>query len=594
MLGVVRKLFELIGLIGRYPEAHAPVARLKRTARTAFVLLIVTELLEIIQLYPIKYFVDGVAQKRSFGYLALVVGSMIVVDIVVRVVTNYMHLTRHWVDWQDYTLLFGFGHTKQLSMDVAWHVQHGTNEKESMIGKNVQRIDNLVSALLYEGLPLVVRVVLTIVVLLFISPLFAGLASVAVLGYSVVMGYNYRRHIKQLDDSFHHDWTDMHSRGTELSTRARMLKQFGVEAIFASRFRDKLENHYQVDIPRNRQWRHYQRRAEYTLMLAFPVMYLLLAKQYGQTGDVGTVVLLSTWLQRVFVNLYQFRNVQRRISEGISALEAYIDLFRAQPQITQPAQPTVPSDLRGGVRLDDVSFCYSDNGDHTLRGLNLRIEPGATVALVGPSGSGKTTLASLLCREFDPTIGAAYFDDVDLRDYDYDYLRSRVVVMVSQDVQLLDGTIADNIRMGDMASSEDDVQSAAVLAHADEFIAKLPAGYQTSVGENGVRLSGGQKQRIAIARALLRNPHVLILDEATSALDAESQHLVQQTVDERIRSRSSTNIIIAHRLSTVRSADTVCYMEDGEIVEQGSHEELMALGGRYATMVAREMGTHLD
>ena len=348
------------------------------------------------------------------------------------------------------------------------------------------------------------------------------------------------------------------------------------------------------DLPRNNRWRSYQRRAEYVLVLGFPAMYILLAFNYGKQANVGMVVLLSAWLQRIFINLYQFREVQRRISEGAAALDDYIDLFKEMPQITQPATKLEPEKLMGGIELKDVCFSYNDGYAHTLKNLNLCIEAGETVALVGPSGSGKTTLASLLCREFDPTSGALYCDGVDLRNYDYDFYRNVVVGMVSQDVQLLDGTIEYNISLGNECLSEEDITMAAKLAHADEFINKLENGYATLVGENGVRLSGGQKQRIAIARTLLREPYVLIMDEATSALDAESQAMIQETIDERIRNRNSTIIIIAHRLSTVRSADKVCYMEDGQIVEVGSHRELIKLNGLYAEMVRREMGAHLD
>ena len=593
MLGVIKQLIELIGLVGQTEEAAPRVARLRSSARTALLWLVITELLEIIQLYPIKYFIDGIANQRSMSYLVSVVGVMFGVDIMVRIISNVMNRTRHRTDWQLYTLLLGFGHTKQLTMDVAWHVKHGTNEKESIIAKNLEKIDNLTSAVIYQGLPLVVRVALTVVVLLVLDPLFALLAVMAVAGYAGVMAFN-RRHVLPLNESFHHDWKDMHTRGTELSTKARALKQFGVEAEVADKYRDVIEGYYQADSIRNREWRRFQRRAEYVLMAAFPLMYLLLALRFGQGGNVGSAVLLSTWLQRIFVNLYQFRDVQRHISEGTEALGDYVALFSTTPLIRQPETPVVPKRLGGGIELRGVSFAYPGNCHPMLKDLNVRVEPGATVALVGPSGAGKTTVVSLLSREVDPTNGTVLFDGVDLREFDYDFLRQQMVGVVSQDVQLMDATIADNIRIGDNLATDEMVRAAARAAHADEFIADLPAGYHTHVGENGVRLSGGQRQRIAIARALLRDPKILILDEATSALDAESQHYVQQTVDERIAARTSTNIVIAHRLSTVRSADLVFYMEDGRIVESGSHDELMELGKRYATMVARELGTHLD
>lgn len=594
MIGAVRKIFELIQLIGKDPRADKPVARLKRTTIGAFGLLVSTEILEIIQLYPIKYFVDGIIQRKGFTYLTVVVGSMILLDIIVRIVSNFMNKTRHFAQWQNYNLLFGFGHTKQLTMDVSWHARHGTNDKESMIGKNIQRIDNLVDTIIYEAVPLLVRIIITIAVLLFVNVWVAVLAMVVIAGYFVVMGYNFRRHMRSLDREFHMEWRAMHERGTELSTRARLLKQFGEEARFADDFREEIESYYQHDIPRSNDWRRYQRRAEYVLMFAFPIMYVLLAFQYASSVNVGSVVLISTWLQRIFVNLYRYRNVQKHISEGTAPLDEYITLLETTPEISQPSNPAEPTMRSGEIKFESVSFCYGNNGQSILKNINLSVESGSTVAIVGPSGSGKTTLASLACREYDPCIGNIQLDGIDLRNHDYNRLRLYGVNMVSQDVQLIEGTIGDNIRLGNPDFSEADIIKASKMAHAHEFISKLSNGYNTSVGENGIKLSGGQRQRVAIARAFLRSPSVLIMDEATSALDAESQHLVQRTVDELIESRSSTIIIIAHRLSTVRSADLVCYMEEGCIVEQGTHDELMSISGKYAAMVSREIGTHLD
>lgn len=593
MLGAIRKILMLFGLIAQEPDAGEKIQRLRKTSKQAMGWLVVTELLEIAQLYPIKWFIDGIALQKGPNYLFGVVALMLAVDVVVRVVANIMHRIRHMVDWQQYTLLLGYGHTKQLSMDVAWHTKHGTNEKESLIGKNLQRIEHLTDAVLYQGLPVAIRIILTLGVLVFISPLFALFGGVIVAGFVAVMAYN-KRYIDPLNEAGHADWKDMHTRGTELSSKSRTLKQFGVEAEVAEQYRDRIEGHYQRDIARHGLWRRYQRRQEYVLMTAFTLMYGLFVMNYGTGESVGSVVLLSTWLQRIFVNLYQFRDVQRHVSEGGEALNEYLELFKTTPTVRQPSQARLPHMAAGKIELSGMSFAYADNCEPTLKDLNLTIEPNTTLALVGPSGGGKSTLVSLLTREADPTDGKVLFDGIDLRSFDYNVLRRQWVGLVAQDVQLLEGTIADNIRVGDSCADMNAVQIAAKAACADEFIELFQDGYETQVGENGVRLSGGQRQRVAIARALLRTPKVLILDEATSALDARSQHFVKETIDGMIRSRQSTIVVIAHRLSTTRSADTIAYMEDGRIVEQGSHDELMALGGRYAAMVAHEVGDHLD
>ena len=596
MLGAIRKLFELVGLIAKEPGGDRKVQQVKGDARKALLWLVVTELFEIIQIYPLKYFIDGITQGRSLRYLLTIVGIMLAIDVVVRVVANTMNHARHVAAWHQYVMLLGFGQAKQMSMDVAWHLEHGTGEKESLIAKNLNRIDNLTDRVIYDGLPVVIRIVLTITALLIIEPVFALFGLVVVSLFVAVMTYN-GRYIQPLDEAGHVAWKDMHTRGTELSAKSRTLKQFGVEASFARRYQSVLDGHAEDDIERNRQWRRFQRRPEYVLMTAFLSMYLLFALLHsGSRGiaTVGSMVLVIEWLGRILVNLYQFRDVQRAISEGSEALNEFIGLFRTVPQVSQPAIPQRPQRVDGKVELRSVDFTHPGNCTPTLKDISLVIEPNTTIALVGPSGAGKSTLAALLAREADPTDGDSRYGDISLRDMDYDYFRQELVASVSQDVQLIDGSIAENIRMGNMCATDEAVCHAAKRAHADEFIAQLPNGYGSQVGENGVRLSGGQKQRVAIARALLRQPKLLILDEATSALDARSQDFVKATVDSMIHSREATIVVIAHRLSTVQSADVVYYMEDGRVVEFGTHHELLAQGGRYAEMVAREIGEHLD
>jgi len=267
------------------------------------------------------------------------------------------------------------------------------------------------------------------------------------------------------------------------------------------------------------------------------------------------------------------------------ATERLLELLNSEPAILPPAAPVaLPEPARGQVELIDVTFRYPSRPDSpALSGLSLSLEPGQKVALVGPSGAGKSTVLQLLLRFYDPEAGVIRFDGVDIRKADPRALRGRMA-LVPQDPVIFGADAWENIRYGLDGLSDADVRRAAEAAHAAEFLDKLPQGFNTFLGERGIRLSGGQRQRIAIARAILRDPAVLLLDEATSALDAESERLVQDALEQLMQAR--TTLIIAHRLATVRKVDEILVMDQGRIVASGRHDELVAQHGLYARLAA--------
>ncbi len=282
-------------------------------------------------------------------------------------------------------------------------------------------------------------------------------------------------------------------------------------------------------------------------------------------------------------SLGSLSEVWGEMSQAAGATERLTELLAETPAVQSPANPTaLPKPAQGAVNFFGVHFAYPARPDkEMLRGIEFQVRPGETVAIVGPSGAGKSTILSLILRFYDASRGTVSVDGVDVRAADPKQLRDRIAI-VPQDVTIFAGSIHDNIAFGLPSASREAVQAAAVAAQADDFIRRLDKGYDTSVGERGVTLSGGQRQRIAIARAILKNAPLLLLDEATSALDAESETLVQKALDGLMANR--TTIVIAHRLATVLKADRILVMDNGKIVEEGTHQTLIETGGLYARL----------
>ncbi len=562
----------------------------KQLILTAALLILLTVLQLLPPLFQ-KQIVDEVIGTRDLGRLGGLVAGLVGVYALIQVANSGDLYVRHALGERFILDLRVRLYAYLQRLSLSFFERTSTGELMSRVTNDVNALEHFVThGVSFIAIDLM-RLIGTAIILLFLEWRLALLVLIPVPILAFGMRW-FNTRIRSVYRRVRARLGDINARLQDNLAGIHVIQAFGQEDVALERFTVESRRYYEAKVQGIRYW-----------SLFFPGMYFIASLGSVLVLGVGAVMVvrgqLSLGSMVAFLSyVVSFYDPIRRLTEidnifqeAIAAGERIFELLDEVPEIEDAPDAVALPRLRGEVRFHNVHFRYdAASADSTatevLHDVEFQIAPGEVVALVGPSGAGKTSIASLLCRFYDPIRGHITVDGYDLRQVQIRSLRRQIAVVL-QDTFLFNTTVRENLLYGKPDAGEEEMIAAAKAAYAHEFIMALPQGYDTEIGERGVKLSGGQKQRLALARAILADPRILILDEATSSVDAEAEYLIQQALEEVLKGR--TALVIAHRLSTIRNADKIIALEGGRIIEIGDHRELLSRGGLYSQLYRRQL-----